>query len=109
MTKLTIANIVNEYNTYARVLNEKTISTKTSIKRDVLIERLNDLRERANANTDVVTLVELCREHNANAKIVRARFRAMMNDANMRDKLPAPVAKHTYRRIDVAQIIEYIR
>jgi len=109
MSKITIASLVNDHNVLARVLNEKLMSPKTSIKRDVIIERIRDLRERVDASTDVVTLVELCREHNVNAKSVRARFRALYRDDATRDTMPVPVSKHTYRRVDVPAILAHIR
>ncbi len=106
MSKVTIASIAAEINNLARVLGEKPVSTKTSIKRDVLLARLADMRERAAASTDTVTLVELCREMNANAKSVRARFRDLYKDPAV--ELPVPVSKHTFRRIDVPAISKYV-
>ena len=109
MSKITIASLVASYNVLARSLNEKPLSAKTSIKRNVLIERIDEMNARVAASSDVVTLVELCREHNVNAKSVRARFRALYRDDATRDTLPVPVSKHTYRRVDVPAILAHIR
>ena len=108
MSKITIASLVASYNVLARTLNEKPLSAKTSIKRDVLIARIDELNERVNASTENVTLVELCRAHNVNAKSVRARFRALYRDDATRATMPVPVARHTYRPCDVPALMPYI-
>ena len=107
MTRITIASLVNEFNSLASAFDDvKPLSPKTSLARAVIIERLDALRERAAASTETITLVELAKLHNRNAKSVRARFRALARDPNV--ELPTPVARHTYRVTDVPRLLPYI-
>lgn len=109
MSKITIANLVASHNVLASTFNDvKSLSPKTSIPRARIIAMIDDLRERVNASTDTVTIVDLCKRHNANAKSVRARFRALYRDDATRATMPVPVARHTYRACDVPALLPYI-
>ena len=109
MSRITIASLVNEHNALAAMFDDvKPLREKTSLNRATITERIADLRARADASTDLVSLVSLCIAHNKNAKSIRARFRAMYADPAVAATLPTRVHAWNYRACDVPLILPHV-
>ncbi len=109
MTRPSIAALVARHNELAVLVEgTKLLSAKTSLTSKVIATRIAALETTVAASTDTVSLVDLCKAHDKNAKSIRARFRTMYADPAC--DLPKPVSSKgwEYAAADVARILPHV-